>query len=276
MATLTTFTFADYLYAAGMARSTVLDFDRAIEAANRWLRTHGFTVDNVPGGTLSEFVATLPHTYGTRRRFQLAIGHYWTHVARPDPPLGAIPVPRQPKARCRALSEDDARLLAKTAKGWPASQPEGLAVLLGLYMAMRRAEIGHMEWTDICGDELTILGKGHKFATLPLHPALVPYLDRWRLHCPHPRWVFPGRSGTGPVCPTTVGTWVQRVAEQAGVPATTHQLRHTCLATMNDGTGDLRLTSVYARHERVTTTMVYTRTTKRRLVAGAKVLEEAY
>lgn len=266
-------TFTDYLYAANMARATVLDFDRAVGQANRYLRPH-WTLEDVPGPVLTAFIATLPHTYASRRRFQLAITHYWAYVGREDPPIGAIPVPRTPKGRCRALPEDDARRLAAVAKAW-SSGPEGLAVLLGLYMALRRFEIAKLARDDVNfrAGEMTILGKGHSLAALPIHPVLLPYLQERFSQTAPSRWLFPGRWGDSPVCVATINTWITRVCDVAGVECTTHQLRHTCLAELNDRTGDLRATSEYARHQRIATTMIYTRTTRRRLVELQGVLD---
>ena len=81
----------------------------------------------------------------------------------------------------------------------------------------------------------------------------------------HPTWVFSGRLN-GHVHPATVWTWVVNLAEGAGIErVTTHRLRHTCLATANDNTGDLRAVQDFARHSKVDTTAGYTRSTERRL-----------
>lgn len=47
---------------------------------------------------------------------------------------------------------------------------------------------------------------------------------------------------------------------------TPHQLRHTALAVLNDETGGLRATMEFARHRDPATTLIYTRTTRSRLV----------
>ena len=52
-----------------------------------------------------------------------------------------------------------------------------------------------------------------------------------------------------------------------------HRLRHTALATANDRLGDLRAVSLFARHARVETTMIYTRTTARKLRQVVSALE---
>jgi site-specific recombinase XerD len=71
-----------------------------------------------------------------------------------------------------------------------------------------------------------------------------------------------------------VWKWVEHVSETAGVRITRpHQLRHTCLATMNDHTKDLRTTQEFAGHSRPETTMIYTRTTAARLTEAVAALD---
>lgn len=80
--------------------------------------------------------------------------------------------------------------------------------------------------------------------------------------------MFTGAGG-GPLNPTTVWTWVRTVAASAGLPSVpTHVLRHTCLTTALEATGDLRAVQEFAGHARPETTAGYTRTSKRRLEAA--------
>ena len=145
----------------------------------------------------------------------------------------------------------------------------GLAVLCGLYLALRRSEIARLRWDQIDDATLKVVGKGDKTAWLPVHSKLAVVFLCW----PGERVgaVFLGRRGN-PVAPATVWTWTAQVAEEAGLgKVRTHQLRHTALAALNDATGDLRATQSFARHSKPETTSHYTRTTARRL---RQVVEE--
>lgn len=78
----------------------------------------------------------------------------------------------------------------------------------------------------------------------------------------------------GHVNPTTVATWVEKVARTAGIRRIyPHQLRHTAIATINDNTGDLRAAQTFARHANPETTAIYTRTTTERLQAAVLSLD---
>jgi hypothetical protein len=148
-----------------------------------------------------------------------------------------------------------------------------LAVVIGLYLGLRRFEIAKLRWADFDDGWLRVVGKGDVEATIPVHPVVTAYLDRLADEC---AFVFPGSSG-GSVCPATIWNWVREVSQEAGLPqVTTHVLRHTALATGNDETGDLRSAQDFARHAEPGTTSGYTRSTKRRLVAFSDAIGDFY
>ncbi len=56
------------------------------------------------------------------------------------------------------------------------------------------------------------------------------------------------------------GDRIRDLADEAGVgPVRPHDLHHTCLATQNDRTGDLRAVQAFAGHSKPETTSGYTR-----------------
>lgn len=252
--------FADHLYGLGLHPRTVDYYVRDIELAERWLIVHDADLETVTARLLAEYATTLTFSHSTRGRVAAAVSHYWEFIERPRPPARAIRVPPAPEYACRALEEDEARALAKTAIGW---WPQGGTVLLGLYLGLRRFEIAKAEWSRF-DNELTwytVIGKRDKTKTLPVHPVVTAdFIDHRGAG-----WVFPGRL-RGSANPATVWQWIMEVAAAAGVAnVTPHRLRHTCLATANDRTGDLRAVQDFARHAKPSTTSIYTRTKQRRL-----------
>lgn len=178
--------------------------------------------------------------------------------------------PQRERRACRsALSEQDARRLAEAARA--RGGRKGLAVLFGLYMALRREEIANVRWTDIRDDGwLYLIGKGGPASHLPLHPVVKKALAALDRH--GETWVFPARQDRtrrtiGHVTPDTIGNWVAGVARQVDLSVTTHQLRHTALATAIYNTGDIRAVQSFARHSTLDTTSGHTRMTERRLHA---------
>lgn len=258
-----------WLLALGLAPKTARLYARAIEAAERWCEELGLVLETLPAELVVEYAATVPLSHSSRTIARAALRHYWDHVGRADPPLKAIRVPPEPRHVCRALEEGDARILAKAARA--RGDRKGLAVILGLYQAMRREEIATMPWAWLRDDgHIRVMGKGAVERRLPLHPVAAQALT-WV-----PRsgaYVFAGRYG-GPVTPATVWAWVREVSSDAGVPVIPpHVLRHTSLATANDNTGDLRAVQAFAGHAKPETTAGYTRANGRRLAAVVASLD---
>lgn len=148
-------------------------------------------------------------------------------------------------------------------------------MLLGLYLALRREEIATLTWEAFDRDMewVTILGKGHRTRHLPVHPTLQTELAPRRSG----GYLFPAIRGGGLyVHCATVRRWVGQVGEEAGVGfLNPHALRHTCLATLNDETGDLRITQYFAGHSNPETTARYTRATQKRLLAAVAAIRYA-
>ncbi len=263
--------FARHLVGLGLADSTIRNYTAKVAAAATWLVEHrGVDLHTADADDIRAYARTTPNTSSTRRQLRVALTHWWRWTGRTDPPVGAVRVPPKRRGVCRALEPDEARAVVKTALGW---RPEGLAVLCGLYLALRASEIAALRWDQFAPDLtwVTVTGKRDVTADLPVHPILAAELagaqTAWR-------WLFPGSRGRAHVHPGTVWTWSVRVCQAAGVGhVEPHRLRHTALATANDRLGDLRAVSLFARHARVETTMIYTRTTARKLQAVVESLD---
>jgi site-specific recombinase XerD len=258
-----------WLLALGLAPRTARLYGRTIMAAEDWCQQRGLDLATLAPELVVELAAAKPLTHSSRTILRAALRHYWEHAGRENPPLRAIRVPPEPRHGCRALEEDDARILAKAARA--RGDRKGLAVILGLYQAMRREEIATMPWAWLRDTgAIRVMGKGAKERRIPLHPVAAEALT-WV-----PRsgaYVFVGRYG-GPVTPATVWAWVREVSADAGVPTIApHVLRHTSLATANDNTGDLRAVQAFAGHAKPETTAGYTRATGRRLAAVVASLD---
>jgi len=261
--------FEDYLWATGLSPATVREYLRQTRKAEAWFDQRGSSLSKASGALVADYGSTLHNSHSTKGQTAAAFAHYWAYVGRADTPGKALRVPPQPPMVCRALEPEQAAALQRTAMWW---WPEGAAVLFGLYLALRREEIARVEWDrfDQHLEWYRVTGKRDKTATLPVHPALAANLDRHRRAA---GWVFGGRFGEH-VRPATVWRWTQNVAAAAGVGyVTTHQLRHTSLATANDKLGDLRAVQTFARHDRPQTTAGYTRTTRKRLQEVVAALE---
>lgn len=272
------------LTARGLAPRSVEQYIGAMARADRWLRKHCHKgLRDATALELSAYcAAAVPETWSSRKLARSALTAYFEILELPTKPVGAVRVPPKPRFACRAREDDEAKRLADAAYKWD-SGGEGVATLLGLYAALRRFEIAKVRWSDIDDGWLRIFGKGQTVNEIPLHPRVVERLEWWRTAEPDPNlsrtkpgaeFVFQGRYPGRPVTPPTIWDWVKKVAVEAGVKnLTTHQLRHTALATLNDRTGDLRGTQQFGRHADPATTVLYTRVNRDRLLKMVGVME---
>ena len=258
----------------GLSHKTVSVYTGTLRRAQAWCEERGWNLIDVAASDLALYCETAPKSWSGRKCLRSALGHFWRVNGRENPPLWLIRLGPRPRMICRALDPDQAAALSCRAR--ERGGPEGLAVLLALYLALRREEIATLRWDDFSNGWLRVLGKGQKEASLPVHPIVeaalhaLPPLDSV--------WLFPSRRSdrrpAGHVTPSTVWAWVRLVAIEAGVgPVGPHELRHTCLATANDATGDLRAVQEFARHSDPEVTAGYTRATVKRLNAVMMAIE---
>lgn len=247
--------FVEFLISQGLDSRTIAIYVGVLKR----MAAEGFRPDHPTPTELAAYCATTPNTHASRSQLRSTLRWYWESVGYAGP-LKTVRVPPQPPMVCRALEDDEARAVEKAALGW---WPQGAATLMAMYLALRRTEVAQSEWSrfDEPMNWYTVLGKGSKTATLPVHPVLRDEMCHRRVS----GWIFPGRFG-GCISPATLNLWIDLVGRAAGVGhLPPHRLRHTSLATANDRLGDLRAVQTFARHSKPETTSGYTRTTARRL-----------
>lgn len=250
--------FVDFLVGIGLSARTVGIYSKRIDSAILWFEEHDAVLAEASAAELAEWGSQLAPSTSTRRQARSAITHYLEWLDRPTKISKAIRVPPKPRYFCQAVTEHEAALLHKVAL--EEGHPRGTVIMLGLYLALRLTEIATARWDgfDATLERYTLTGKGAYRATLPVHDRLRAFLE------PLPSryvYLFPGERGRPHVHPGTVWGWVHGVGEKVGiVDLRPHQLRHTAIATLHDATGDLRTASEFARHRRIETTMIYSRT----------------
>jgi integrase len=261
-----TVTATDYL-GLGLSPKTAYLYVRVLDRFEAELARFGADLMTCGPLEVARVVQTWRNSHSSRAQLRGALNHAWDVLGRLDGPIRAVRVPPKPRGRCRALEAEAATILERAA--WDRADLPGLAVLLGLYAGLRRAEIAALRWEDVILDEwgrvtwLRVHGKGDLVADVPVHPALAEALIGWYRRS---GYVFAGRYGGRPVAPATIWAYVRQVSTDAGLSEIpTHVLRHTALAEANDRSGDLRAVQEIARHSRPETTAGYTRVTSQRL-----------
>lgn len=258
---------------SGLNATSTRQYCWVLWRAEQWCIKRGIELQTIDDENLEEFAETFPRSTSSRRHLKVALGHYFRALKRADPPLWAVRVPRKKRMIARPLEPAEVRKLMSVVH--EDGGPRGLAIMLGLFLGLRRFEIAKARYRDFNGGWFEVIGKGDLSARLPVHPEVTRYLERV------PRgtseFLFPARSGGGSVNPTTVWNWVNDAAKEAGIEGlTTHRLRHTCLTYANDATKDLRAVQEFARHERPETTAGYTRASADRLLDIMRALGSAY
>ncbi len=259
------------LLARGLSARTAQLYYREITRALSWCEDRGLELKRLPLAEVLAYADSRPFTFSTRKLVRDALRHYWEITGRKDPPLKAIRVPKRPEMVCKALEEDDLRILGKAARA--RGDDPGLAVCLGLYQGLRRAEIASLTWTalDLESGWLTVCGKGDKTGRLPIHKNVAELVRAKPAN--RSRFLFPSPKG-GPVTPMCIWNWARRVSDEAGVgKVAPHRLRHSSIAEINDRSGDLRGAQTFARHSDPRVTSGYSRTKDRRLVELVALLD---
>ncbi len=254
----------------GLSPTTVRNYCNQIRDASGFCEDRGESLAFASPRVIAEYIAARPQTFATKHRIRSALTHYWAITKHKNPPIGLLRLPPRPRMVCRALEEEEAKALALAAL--QRGDDPGLAVILGLYQALRREEIATLRWDCFRDDGwMTVTGKGGVTASIPVRSVVTEMLAQKTASGPY---LFPGQRAGLPVTPTTVWNWIRAVAAEAGIAGVTpHRLRHTCLATANDATGDLRSVQAFARHADPRVTAGYTRASGKRLIAAVNSVD---
>lgn len=153
-----------------------------------------------------------------------------------------------------------------------------LAILETFYATgMRLSELHGLDWQDLdlIGEQARVRGKGRKERIVPVGGTAVRTLRRYELRhsevvarvpAPDRRAVFVserGRRLTTRQLQNIVGDVLQRIAEESG--ASTHSLRHSFATHLLDAGADLMAVKELLGHASLSTTRIYTHTSKERL-----------
>lgn len=169
-------------------------------------------------------------------------------------PTEDIVRPRQRAGLPRPIGDGDLQHAIATAEPTIAA-----ALTLAAYQGLRAAEIAHLQRDDILdGNQPPVLyvseGKGGKDRVLPLHPEVVPALERAGL--PSFGCVIRRPRGGG-YPPAELSRAVNAHLRRCGVDATLHQVRHWFGTKTYQASRDLRLVQALLGHSSPTTTAVY-------------------
>jgi integrase/recombinase XerD len=142
--------------------------------------------------------------------------------------------------------------------------------------AIRRAELGRLELTDVSPERGTVTvrqGKGKKDRVVPLGAVAAYWFNKYVREV-RPRLLLDGRqqalflTAYGEAFnPDVISYRVSDWLKAAGVPkGSCHLLRHTCATHMLEGGADIRYVQALLGHENLETTAIYTQVVIRQLL----------
>lgn len=199
--------------------------------------------------------------------------------------LGSPNVRREelPQAAPRALGVDEQRRLLRAAER--ASARDRAIVLSMLFATVRLAElvaldVGDVHTTARKGTLVIRSGKGDAFREVPLNALLRQVLDEWleerkQLAGEDEEALFVSARGTR-LSPRATDSAIRKLARDAGIEASAHVLRHTCLTGMVRGGHDLVVVAELAGHRRLETTRRYSLPNEADRQAAVDSLEVEY
>jgi len=261
--TFETTDFESFLFGRRLSDMTVIEYGRAVKRVSRIVGEQGWNLESLTNDQTRWLAHQIPPS--TRKNVRSALIHYWRMVGY-DGPVDAILVDTDPTIGLyKGLSEDDTIRIEAVAR----QRDDGLPILIGLYLGLRRSEIAQLRWDAFSDGWVTVNGKGRRKRTLPVHPKLARELPGGY------GWVFPGPWGKTPhVHDSTIYGRISRVAEAAGIGRIKpHALRHTCLTRLYRATGDLRLVQLFAGHSSSVQTETYTHVFADELADGVLKLD---
>jgi site-specific recombinase XerD len=109
-----------------------------------------------------------------------------------------------------------------------------------------------------------VIGKGNKERILPLPQTLLVALRVfWATHR-HPRWLFPNRSGTGPLPQKSLRRAFNQARDSLGINknVTPHSLRHGFATHLLENAVDIRVVQMLLGHTSLSATEIYLHLTK--------------
>lgn len=184
-----------------------------------------------------------------------------------EDPAAQLDSPKLTKKLPRYLELEDSRNLLRSIEG-DHKERDFCMITLFLNCGMRLSELVGINYTDIKGNRLTVLGKGDKERTIYLNDACLAALARYLAVRPKLAENDPDRYALflserkKRISPKTVQYTVKKFLKKAGLDAeklSTHKLRHTAATLMYTyGEVDIRSLQEILGHSSVATTEIYT------------------
>ena len=229
--------------------------DERLRVVDQFTRQTGVNAQVANFEDITLWLATLPSAI-TRHAYyvHLRAFYQWLVISdhREDNPMSRVASPKRPKYQPRPITDEQLRTVLAS----PLRPATRTRIMLAAFAGLRVHEIAKIRGQDLdhATGMITVVGKGDKTATLPVHPIILHEAEQYPLR----GWWFPS-----PTCPNThverraVGSSISNAFARAGITMTSHQLRHYFATALLEAGVDARVVQTLMRHENLQTTALY-------------------
>lgn len=165
------------------------------------------------------------------------------------------------------LTQDEVRRVLNAVPTDAVGRRDSVVLRLGFTAGLRRQEIVNINWSDIDGDRLRLVGKGDKSAIVLLTQGTLDAILRWEhvslghadvallrsFRYSGARLVMNQRRMSA----NAVRDITQRYSAQTGIKFAPHDMRRTYAGLLLEKTGSIELVSAALRHSNLRTTQLY-------------------
>jgi integrase/recombinase XerD len=270
----------------GAAVNTLQSYERDLEDARSFLRTHGTGLTDASADDLRSYLSHLAgqgfKSSSQARRLSALRQFYkflYAEGLRTDDPTGILDAPKKARTLPKTLSiEHVTRLIgqaeaeAKSGKG-DAMRMHALIELL-YATGMRVSELVSLPASVLAqnGRFLIIRGKGNKERLVPLSQAAIramrAYGEQLQEDGADSPWLFPSNGKTGHLPRQVFARDLKSLAARAGIRVAAispHVLRHAFASHLLANGADLRAVQELLGHSDISTTQIYTHVLEERL-----------
>ena len=197
-----------------------------------------------------------------------------------DPAQG-MDSPRRQRPLPKALSYEDVNMLMNVPPAETFLGKRDRAILELLYgSGLRISELTDLiiQQLDLANQQARVCGKGSKERIVPLTPAscqaISTYLESRKaqfIGVEHEESVFLNRFGKG-ITPRSVARMINKYSRELAIMmnVTPHQFRHSFATHLLNNGADIRAVQEMLGHESLSTTQIYTRISKEKLLSTYK------
>jgi integrase/recombinase XerD len=270
----------------GAAVNTLQSYERDLEDARSFLRTHGTGLTDASADDLRSYLSHLAgqgfKSSSQARRLSALRQFYkflYAEGLRTDDPTGILDAPKKARTLPKTLSiEHVTRLIgqaeaeAKSGKG-DAMRMHALIELL-YATGMRVSELVSLPASVLAqnGRFLIIRGKGNKERLVPLSQAAIramrAYGEQLQEDGADSPWLFPSNGKAGHLPRQVFARDLKSLAARAGIRVAAispHVLRHAFASHLLANGADLRAVQELLGHSDISTTQIYTHVLEERL-----------